>query len=146
MKRETSWSTVVFLLVTAPLMFSQGPQAKTSPALPSEILGLQLIAWSQAQKPQPVPQPLVPPARPVQQAEQSANAFRQDTSLPTAQTITGTIIKNGTQYVLEVAGSSSYELDDQDLVQQYEGKPVEVTATPEGTGSRLHVISIQLAS
>ena len=59
MKRETSsLASVVFLLVSLPLMIAQDPQTQTSPVLPSDILGPQLIVWSQVQKPQPVPQPV----------------------------------------------------------------------------------------
>lgn len=59
MKRETSLlSALAFLLVTVPAMFTQDPRSQPSPVLPPDILGTQLIVWSQAQQPQPVPQPL----------------------------------------------------------------------------------------
>ncbi|MFZ0957943.1 MAG: hypothetical protein WAN60_16485 [Candidatus Sulfotelmatobacter sp.] len=99
MKRETSlFSALAFLLVTAPLMFTQGPQSQAGPVLPSDILGPQLIVWSQAQKPQPVPQPL-PAERPVpdQQPEQPSPVQNPPArqQQPTAQKFTGTIVKDG---------------------------------------------------
>jgi len=72
MKRETGLiSALAFLLVTVPLMFTQDPRSQPSPAPRSDILGPQLIAWSQAQRPQPVPQPLPAAERfvPDQQSE-----------------------------------------------------------------------------
>src|SRR5271170_1543788 len=92
-RRETSsLTTIVFLLVTFPLMFAQDPQTQPSPALPADILGPQLIAWSQLQKPQPVPQPLPPPDRPVQpQAQQPTNPTAQQEQQQVAPTFMGTI-------------------------------------------------------
>jgi len=87
--------------------------------LPSEILGPQLIAWSQLQKPEPVPQPLPPPDRPVQQPDpqtdqrpvQPANPQAQPQP-PAAQTFTGTIVKDGSRYILKVSSNKVYQLDD----------------------------------
>jgi len=126
----------ILLLTTGPLMFSQG---KPSPALPSDILGPQLIAWSQMQKPQPVTEPLLPTDRPVQQSERQPGQAA-------AQTLTGTILKNGSRYILKVSNSSTYQLDDQDRAKQYEGKPVKVSGTPDANGASFHIISIELIS
>jgi hypothetical protein len=42
----------------------------------------------------------------------------------------GTIVKDSGRYVLKVSGSSTtYELDDQDRAQRYEGKQVKVAGT-----------------
>jgi Protein of unknown function (DUF5818) len=140
MKREgKSSGALIFLLATAPLMFSQVPQGKASPALPSDILGPQLIAWSQVQKPQPV-------AEPRQRAEPQPAPQQNPQQSPASQTMTGTILKDGDRYVLKVAGSNTYVLDDQDRVKQYEGKRVKVAATPETDGHSLHIISIELIS
>ena len=154
MKRETgSFAALVFLLTTGllttgPSMFSQG---KPSPALPSEILGPQLIAWSQVQKPQPVTEPLPPRDRPVQQFEwqpgQPVNTPSQDGPRQVAaQTLTGTILKDGNRYILKVSNSSTYQLDDQERAKQYEGKQVKVAGTLDANGGSFHVISIELIS
>ena len=136
MKRETgSFAALIFLLTTGPLMFSQG---KPSPALPSDILGPQLIAWSQVQKPQPVRE-LPPPDRPVQQSERQPGEAA-------AQTLTGTILKDGNRYILKVSNSSTYQLDDQEGAKQYEGKQVKVGGSPDANGGSFHIISIELIS
>jgi len=146
MKRETSlFATLGVLLVIAPLVFAQNLQTQPSPALPSDILGPQLIAWSQLQKPQPVPQPLPTPDRPAQQPAQSANPPAQQQQ-PAAQTFTGTIVKDGSRYVLKVSSNSAYQLDDQDRAKQYEGKQVKIAGTLDANGNSLHNTSIELLS
>jgi hypothetical protein len=148
MKRETSLlASLIFLLATAPLMFAQDPQIQPSPALPPDVLGPQLIAWSQLQKPQPVPQPLPPPDRPIQQPDsQSANPPAQQEQQPVAPTFMGTIVKDGTRYVLKVSRNNTYQLDDQDAAKQYEGKQVRIVGTLNADGQSLHVTRIELIS
>jgi hypothetical protein len=154
MTRETSLlATVALLTFSAPLMFSQGVQRQPSPVPPSEILGPQLIAWSQVQKPQPVPAPLPPPDRPVQSEQQTGQAGSQTPQAPapqqpTAQTLTGTIIKDGGRYLLKVSSSSTttYELDDQERAKRYEGKQVKVVGALSATGNSFHIVSIELMS
>lgn len=151
MKRKTSlFSALAFLLVTVPLMFTQDPRSQPSPALPSEILGSQLIVWSQAQKPQPVPQPLPAAERPGpdQQPEQPIpldNPPAQQQQ-PTAQKFNGTIVKTGDVYLLKVSSNSAYRLDDQEKAKQYEGKQVIIAGTLDANGRSLHVINIELLS
>lgn len=151
MKRETSLlSALAFLLVTAPLIFAQDVQSQPSPALPANILGPQLIVWSQMQKPQPVPQPLPGRAEPEpdQQPEQAnppANVTPQPQE-PAVQKFTGTIVKNAGRYVLKVSSNSTHEIDDQVKAKQYEGKQVTIGGTLDAKGSGLHVISIELVS
>ena len=152
MRQSSLLPALVFLLASAPLMFSQSFEGKPSPSLTSEIPGPQLIAWSQVQKPQPVPQPLPPPDRPVQQSadqpEPSASAPSQELpkQQPAAQTLTGTIVKDGSRYILKVSSSNTYELDDQDRAKRYEGKQVKVAGTLDAKGNSLHIISIELIS
>lgn len=149
MKRETSLlSALAFLLVTVPLMFTQDPRNQPSPALPADILGPQLVVWSQAQKPQPVPQPLPAADRPVseQQPEQPTpvdNAPAQQEQ-PTAQKVKGTIVKTGGVYVLKVSSNSEYQLDDQEKAKQFEGQQVTIGGRLDANGSSLHVINIEL--
>jgi hypothetical protein len=52
-------SVVVFLSACAAAAFSQDRQIQPSPVLPTEILGPQLIAWSQVQQPQPIEQTMI---------------------------------------------------------------------------------------
>lgn len=151
MKRETSLlSALAFLFVTAPLMVTQNPQSQPSPALPSDILGPQLIAWSQTQTPQPVPQPL--PRRSVPQPDQQPEGANPATDppaqqpQPTVQKFTGTIVKTDGVYVLKVSSTNQYQLDDQEKAKQFEGKQVTVGGTLDAKGSSLHVINIELVS
>jgi Protein of unknown function (DUF5818) len=146
-QRETSpLAALGFLVVTVPLLFGQDPQARMSPALPPDIVGPQLIAWSQLQKPQPVPQPLAPSDRPMQQTDRQSASPRAQQEQPAAPTFMGTIIKNGSRYVLKVASNSVYQLDDQDKAKQYEGEQVTITGTLDADGKSLHITSIELVS
>jgi hypothetical protein len=151
MNRETSiLATISLLLVLAASGFGQEAQIQPKPTLPAAVLGPQLIVWSQTQKPQPVPQPLPPPdrpeAQPEQQTGQAANPPAQQQQ-PATQTFTGTIVKDGSVYVLKVAANNStYQLDDQVKAKQYEGKQVKVAGTLDANGNSLHIVSIELIS
>ena len=62
MKRETSFLlTLGLLAVISSHAVAQDSQNRPSPVEPSNILGPQLIAWSEVQKPQPIPQPVPTP-------------------------------------------------------------------------------------
>ena len=154
MKRETRLlAALVFVLGAVPLICAQNLRSQPSPVLPSDILGPQLIAWSQLQKPQPVPPPLPPPLpppdrpvqKPDQQTAQPANPQAQPQP-PAAQTFTGTIIKDGSRYILKLSSKNVYQLDDQEKAQRYEGKQVKIEGTLDASGNSLHITSIQLLS
>ena len=151
MKRETTLlSALAFLLVTVPLMFTQDPRSQPGSLFPSDIPGPQLVVWSQAQKPQPVPQPLPAADRPLpeQQPEQPSPVDNPaaEQEQPTAQKFTGTIVKNGGMYLLKVSGNSAYQLDDQEKAKQYDSKQVIIGGTLDAKGRSLHVINIELLS
>jgi hypothetical protein len=144
MKRKTSFLAVFVLLsMSAPLIFAQGLQSQPSLAPPPETLGPRLIVWSQTQKLQPIPQPLLPPDRTIQQRAQPADPSDQQ---PAAQTFTGTIVKNGSTYVLKLSRDFTYQLNDQDLVKQYEGKQVKVTGALDAKGGWIQTTSVELLS
>lgn len=137
-----------FLLVSAPLMFSQDRQ---SPELPPEVLGPQLIAWSEMQSPRPVPLP--PPDKPDQQQPQTkekktdpANPSAGDSGKSSQQTFTGTIMKDAGAYVLKVTGNTVYQIENQDSAKDYEGKPVRVSGTLNADGHTLRIEKIELVS
>jgi hypothetical protein len=118
----------IFLLGTVPPMLAEDLQSQPSPALPSDILGPQLIAWSQLQKPQPVPQSLPPADRPISQPAQQtqpANPPAQEQQ-PVARTFKGTIVKDGSRYAPKVSSDSAYQLDDQEKAKQYESRQVKI--------------------
>jgi hypothetical protein len=149
MKRETSLlAALLFLAGSVTLVIAQSVQSQPSPVLPSDTLGPQLIAWSQVQKPQPVPQPLPSPERPIPQTDQQAQPANPpaQSQPPAAQTFTGTIVKDGSRYVLKVSSTNVYQLDDQEKAKQYEGKQVKIGGTLDANGSNLHVVSIEVVS
>ena len=151
MKRETRLlAALVFALGTVLLTSAQDSRSQPNPVLPPDILGPQLIAWSQLQKPEPVPQPLPPPDRPVQQpnqhAEQQPANPQAQPQQPATQTFTGTIVKDGSRYILKVSSRNVYQLDDQEKVQRYQGKQVKIEGTLDANGNSLHITSIELLS
>jgi len=119
--------------------FAQDQPKQPEPVPPSkaDILGPQLIAWSELQKPQPVS----PPA-PVNEPQEPAPAANTSQ----AQTFSGAIIRDGSQYVLRVEGDKSYQLDDQERAKRYEGKQVRIKGTVDSDGERLRILSIELIS
>jgi hypothetical protein len=127
--------TTAFLLLLAGTMFAQGVQPEPAPALPSSVLGPDLIAWSQMQTPRPVPQPLPP--------DQNPRAPRH----PTIETFAGTIMKVDASYVLILASGLTYRLDyqndDQNNGRRYEGKQVRLTGTLNANRNSVHILSIQ---
>ncbi len=148
MKRTTNWFAGALLALT-PLAFAQEPQL--TPQFPEDALtSQQLVAWSRMQKPQPAPQPLPPRDTPIpqpdpqgQQAKQGANP--QDPQAPT-QSFTGKIVKDGVKYVLKVASNSTYQLEGEGDVQQYENQDVKVVGTLETGTNTIRVVKIELIS
>jgi hypothetical protein len=141
----TAFPLVVVLMATALPRIAQAqsssaeiPQVLPNPALPSGMLGPQLIVWSETRRPQPVPQPLP--------ANQSPPANSQAQPQPTAQTFTGTITKDGDNYVLKASNGAVYQLDNQDEAKQFDGKPVKIVGNLDATSNILHVTSILLIS
>jgi hypothetical protein len=135
--------------------------ARPAPRTGDGILGPQLIAWSEMQKPQPVPQrpqPVpVPDSNadkqegptedtPQQQPAQDAKAPAQEKQGPAAQTLNGTVIKLGNKYVLKTTDKQTYELDDQDRAKEYEGKQVKIVGSLDRTTNTIHITSIELVS
>jgi hypothetical protein len=134
MKREAGLlmalvMVLALLSATAQLIVAQDQQSKSGPALPPGILGPQLIAWSQLQRLQPVQLP---------------RAARQKES--TAQAFTGTIVEDGSSYVLKVSTNSAYQLAEQETAKKYAGKQVRISGILDASGESLHIISIELVS
>jgi Protein of unknown function (DUF5818) len=127
MRRTSVWAMAFFAL--SGFGFAQ-EAAQPKPALPPEILGPQLIAWSYLQKPQPILQ------------TDESQAQQQ----PSAQIFTGTIVKDGGKYVLRAVDGAAYQLDDQEKARQYEGKQVKISGNIDASGSLLHVTTIELIS
>jgi len=58
-------------------------------------------------------------------------------------TFTGTVVKDGEQYVLRDSSGSVYKLDDSSRAQAFEGKTVKVTGRLDPDSKIIHVDSIQ---
>jgi len=152
--RRTSVFITASLFALSPLVFSQEAPQPATP-LPADIVGPQLIMWSEQQKPQPVPQPLPPPDKPDQEQSQQQPSQQQpgqpepattsqSQGQPSAQTFTGTIVKDGAKYVLKANGTA-YRVDDQDKAKSYEGKQVKITGSLD-KNNLLHISEIELLS
>ena len=154
MKRWTMLLPIICLSLAFAL--AQQPAPTPAPGHSNEILGLQLIAWSELQKPQPVPQhpqPIPPPdsqagQQPSEQTPQpdAKQSPEPETPDATAQTVTGTVAKVAGKYVLQTTDNVTYALDDQDKAKPYEGKRVKVTGTLDRSTGILRISSIELLS
>ena len=88
--------------------------------------------------PMPVIQdPQAPPA----QTSPDQTMPSQDQSKAT--TFTGTIVKDGENYVLRDSSGGIYKLDDSSRAQAFEGKTVKVTGKLDANSKLIHVDSIQ---
>jgi hypothetical protein len=150
------WSILLTLLFSGTLLIGQ--------AAPGQALSSDLIAWSFMQQPQepeqppaqhppgPDPAPETTPAQnptttapnprsttPAAKNEQSA---AQGQSEP-AQTFMGTVSKEEDSFVLKVSDTTSYKLDNQQQVQQYEGRRVRVTGILDRALNLIHVDLIE---
>jgi hypothetical protein len=64
-----------------------------------------------------------------------------------SKTFTGTVMKDGEQFVLSNAGNkTSYVLDDARKAGQFEGKKVKVTGTVDTASNTIHVETIEEAA
>ena len=88
--------------------------------------------------PMPVIQePQTPPSQtPPDQAMPNQNSSK-------TATFTGTVVKDGEQYVLRDSSGSVYKLDDSSRAQAFEGKTVKVTGRLDADSKMIHVDSIQ---
>jgi len=149
---------ILLPVILLPFTFAlaQQPAPKPTPGHTDGILGPQLIAWSELQKPQPVPQqpqPVPPPdtqpsqqpSQPEQQPEEQQHP-QKESQESTAQSVTGSVVKVAGKYMLQTEDNIAYQLDDQDKAKQYEGKRVKVTGSLDRTTGILHVSSIELLS
>lgn len=81
------------------------------------------------------------PQNPPSQTPPDQAMPNQDSSKTT--TFTGTVVKDGEQYVLRDSSGSVYKLDDSSRAQAFEGKTVKVTGRLDPNAKMIHVDSIQ---
>lgn len=89
----------------------------------------------------PMPVLQEPQAPPAQTAPDQTMQPNQDQSK--AATFTGTIVKDGENYVLRDSSGGIYKLDDASRAQAFEGKTVKVTGKLDADSKMIHVDSIQ---
>jgi len=102
--------------------------------------GVQLFAQQTAPSPQyPTQQPRQQPGQaPDQSTQQAPDA--QPQSQPGSQTFTGVIVKAGDKYVLQdTDAGSTYDVDHQDQVKQFEGKKVRIHGTLDPGSKMIHI-------
>jgi Protein of unknown function (DUF5818) len=103
------------------------------------------ITWSLA-SPVPVQQQQKPmPNQPQTPPDPTQTAPGQDQAQAQAQstTFTGTISKDGEQYLLKDASGGVYKLDDATRAQPFEGKSVKVTGKLDTDAKLIHVENIE---
>jgi hypothetical protein len=79
-------------------------------------------------------------AQPQQQPQQ-----QPDQGQVKASTFTGTVVKNGDQYMLRDSSGQIFGLDDSDKAKPFEGKTVKVTGQLDEQAKVIHVQDIQAA-
>lgn len=88
------------------------------------------------------PMPVIQePQAPPSQTPPDQTMPNQDSSKTT--TFTGTVVKDGEQYVLRDSSGGVYKLDDSSRAQAFEGKTVKVTGKLDADSKMIHVDSIQ---
>ncbi len=102
-----------------------------------------LLTAQQAPEPQPSPNP--PAAQQPQQPStqvpsQTSPEAQAQTEESDAQVFSGTIVKSGEKYILQMADGTSYNLDHQDLVKKFEGKQVRIKGTLDTDGKTIHIV------
>lgn len=141
--------TTAALLALSPLLSAQDSQ-KPSPALPGEVVGPPLVAWSVVQQPHPIPATSSSSENVASdnRAQQSQTGEPSDfqAQQPSAQTFTGTIAKDGGNYILRVSENLVYLLDDGAKVKSYEGKQIRIAGKFDAQNNILHVTNIELLS
>jgi hypothetical protein len=71
MRRETSLLLTLSLFSTiVPPIFAQDLQGRPDPVPPTNVLGPQLIVWSEMQRPQPIPEPMREPGQGTKESKQ----------------------------------------------------------------------------
>jgi uncharacterized protein YdeI (BOF family) len=95
--------------------------------------------------------PVAAQAQPQQQPGQAQPQQQPDQAQPqpnqgqttAASTFTGTVVKNGDQFMLRDSSGQVYGLDDSSKAKQFEGKTVKVTGQLDEQAKVIHVQDIQ---
>jgi hypothetical protein len=144
----TCWSITLTLIIFSGNL----AKAQQTPAAEVKLFSSDLIAWSFMQEPQQLkqqtthPQPRPDPnpeTQPAQNPPRQPGVQSSQSQTPTAQTFAGTVSRDGNNFVLKVSETTSYKLDNQQQVQEYDGRRVRVTGILEQSISLIHVDRIE---
>ena len=139
-------------LILGTVGFGQQPPAD------NHLFSSDLVMWSYMQEPQPAPsqtrQTPTPDPSPETQPQQNPTTQPPQSRPPqttpaaagfpdTVQTFTGIISKEADDFILQSSTSTSYKLDNQQQVQQYEGQRVRVTGTLDSSVNLIHVEKVE---
>jgi uncharacterized protein YdeI (BOF family) len=106
-------------------------------------LGSSFVGSAHAQQQaQPQTQPDQATPQPQQQPDQ---AQPQPNQSQASSTFTGTVVKNGEQYMLRDSSGQVYGLDDSSKAKPFEGKTVKVTGQLDEQAKVIHVQDIEAA-
>jgi hemolysin activation/secretion protein len=111
---------------------------------PTEVAGAATAQTQQQQQQQPdqaQPQPQQQP----DQAQPQPQEQPGQGQAPAASTFTGTVVKNGEQYMLRDSSGQVFGLDDSSKAQPFEGKTVKVTGELDQQAKVIHVENIESA-
>lgn len=142
--RKTCIMTAALLALSA--LVSAQDSHKLSPALPAEILGPPLVVWSEVQQPRPIPAgfPSAKNGTSDDRANlQSGQPVDSQPEQPSAQTFTGTVAKDGSQYILTISANLAYRLDDQEKIKDYAGKLVRIAGKLDAKDNTLYIKNIE---
>ena len=103
--------------------------------------GMQLVAQQTAPSPQyPTQQPRQQPGQTPDQSAPQAPDAQSQAQPGGSQTFTGVIVKAGDKYVLQdTDAGSTYDVDHQDQVKQFEGKKVRIHGTLDPSSKTIHI-------
>lgn len=133
---QSFWSAAVLIAVLGVVGWSSQLQAQRTPTGG----GAAGQSPTQSTPPQAQQQPYPGQAAPGQQPEQpGAAADPQGGQMGGVQVFTGQVVKVGDKYMLQDAGGTTYDIDHQDIVRQYEGKKVRVNGTLDPSGKMIHI-------
>ena len=107
-------------------------------------VGKPFVGSAHAQQTQPQQQPGQAQPQPQQQPDQAQPQTNQSQTRA-ATTFTGTVVKNGEQYVLRDSSGQIFGLDDSGKAKPFEGKSVKVTGQLDEQAKVIHVEDIQAA-
>jgi Protein of unknown function (DUF5818) len=91
-----------------------------------------------AQDPQNQQQPNTPPETTPRQGDGTADSANQ-TPVSASQTFTGTIAKSGDRFVLQETSGTTYDLDNQAAVKDFDGKKVKLHGVLDSKTNTIHI-------